>query len=274
MARGPKKHLKRLNCPKKWMLDKLSGIFAPRPSTGPHKLRECLPLIIMLRNRLKFALTAREVQLILNQRLVKVDGKVRTDPTYPAGFMDVISIDKANELFRLLYDTKGRFAIQRITAPEAAYKLAKVRTTGVGSKSVPYLGTTDGRTIRYPDPLIKVNDTVKLDLSTGKITDFIKFDIGNLVMITGGRNLGRVGVITHREKHPGSFEIVHVKDAAGQAFATRLANVFVIGKGTKSYVSLPMGKGVKLSILENREQSEKRAADAREKAKAKAQKDS
>jgi len=273
MARGPKKHLKRLNCPKKWMLDKLSGIFAPRPSTGPHKLRECLPLIIMLRNRLKFALTAREVQLILNQRLVKVDGKVRTDPTYPAGFMDVISIDKANELFRLLYDTKGRFAIQRITAPEAAYKLAKVRTTGVGSKSVPYLATTDGRTIRYPDPLISVHDTVKLDLASGKITDFIKFDIGNLVMITGGRNLGRVGVITHREKHPGSFEIVHVKDAAGQAFATRLANVFVIGKGTKSYVSLPMGKGVKLSILEDRERSEKRAADAREKAKTKALKE-
>jgi len=274
MARGPKKHLKRLNCPKKWMLDKLSGIFAPRPSTGPHKLRECLPLIIMLRNRLKFALTAREVQLILNQRLVKVDGKVRTDPTYPAGFMDVISIDKANELFRLLYDTKGRFAIQRITAPEAAYKLCKVRRTAVGSKSVPYLSTTDGRTIRYPDPIIKVNDTIKVDLSTGKITDFIKFDIGNLVMITGGRNLGRVGVITHREKHPGSFEIVHVKDAAGQAFATRLTNVFVIGKGTKSYVSLPMGKGVKLSILEDRERSEKRAADAREKAKAKVLKES
>ena len=28
--------------------------------------------------------------------------------------------------------------------------------------------------IRYPDPVIKVNDTVKLDLTTGKISDFIK----------------------------------------------------------------------------------------------------
>jgi len=267
MARGPKKHLKRLAAPRHWMLDKLSGIFAPRPSTGPHKLRECLPLIILLRNRLKYALTGREVQLILNQRLVKVDGKVRTDPTYPAGFMDVVSIDKTNELFRLLYDTKGRFAIQRITPQEAAYKLCKVRKTAVGAKSVPYVSTTDGRTIRYPDPVIAVNDTVKLDLSTGKITDFIKFDVGNLVTITGGRNLGRVGVITHREKHPGSFDIVHVRDAAGQAFATRLSNVFVIGKGTKSYVSLPQGKGVKLSILEERERNEKRAADAKEKAK-------
>lgn len=60
---------------------------APRPSTGPHKLRECLPLIIFLRNRLKYALTGDEVKKICMQRFIKIDGKVRTDITYPAGFM-------------------------------------------------------------------------------------------------------------------------------------------------------------------------------------------
>jgi len=93
MARGPKKHLKRLAAPSSWMLDKLGGTYAPRPSSGPHKLRESLPLTIFLRNRLKYALTNREVTLIVKQRLVKVDGKIRTDPNYPAGFMDVISLE-------------------------------------------------------------------------------------------------------------------------------------------------------------------------------------
>lgn len=88
-VRGPRKHLKRLNAPRHWMLDKLGGVFAPRPSTGPHKLRECLPLVVFLRNRLKYALTYDEVKKIVNQRLVKVDGKVRTDKTYPAGFMGI-----------------------------------------------------------------------------------------------------------------------------------------------------------------------------------------
>jgi len=257
MARGPKKHLKRLNAPRHWMLDKLSGVFAPRPSTGPHKLRECLPLIILLRNRLKYALTGREVKMILMQRHVKVDNKVRTDATYPAGFMDVITIEKTSENFRLLYDVKGRFAIQRITPQEAKYKLCRVKRVALGARSVPYVGLHDGRTIRYPDPLIKVDDTVRVDLETGKITDFAKFDIGNLCMITGGRNLGRVGVIVSKERHPGSFDIVHIKDASGQAFATRLSNVFVIGKGTKSLVSLPRSKGIKKTILEE--------ADARKK---------
>ena len=45
------------------------------------------------------------------------------------------------------------------------------------------------RRIRYPDPAVKVNDTVKIDLATGKITDFIKFDTAVIVMITGGHNM-------------------------------------------------------------------------------------
>ena len=42
---------------------------------------------MFLRNRLKYALTGDEVKRIVKQRLIKVDGKVRTNPTYPAGFM-------------------------------------------------------------------------------------------------------------------------------------------------------------------------------------------
>ncbi|KAJ2933158.1 hypothetical protein H1R20_g3938, partial [Candolleomyces eurysporus] len=261
-ARGPKKHLKRLAAPSSWMLDKLGGTYAPRPSPGPHKLRESLPLTVFLRNRLKYALTAREVTAIVQQRLIKIDGKVRTDPTYPAGFMDVISIEKSGEHFRLLYDVKGRFTIHRITPEEAAYKLLKVRRVAVGARGVPHVVTHDGRTIRYPDPAIKVNDTVKFELETGKITDFVKFDTGNIVVVTGGRNMGRVGVIVHREKHIGGFDIVHVKDNLDRTFATRVTNIFVIGEGVKPWVSLPKGKGLKLTIAEERDVRRKRAAAA------------
>jgi small subunit ribosomal protein S4e len=65
-------------------------------------------------------------------------------------------------------------------------------------------------------------------------------------MVTGGRNMGRVGVITHRERHDGGFAIVHIKDAIDNSFATRESNVFIIGK-EKPWISLPKGKGVKVS---------------------------
>merc|ERR1711939_888259 len=164
MPRGPKKHLKRLAAPSAWMLDKLGGKYAPHPSAGPHKLRECLPLCIFIRNRLKYALSGREVSLIVKQRLVKVD-------------------------------TKGRFAIHRISAEEAEYKLCKVKKVQLGDRGIPYIVTHDGRTIRYPDPAIKVNDSVKLDLNENKIVDFLKFEVSQTVMATGGRNMGRAGTI-------------------------------------------------------------------------------
>jgi len=92
-----------------------------------------------------------------------------------------------------------------------------------------------------------------LDLETGKIKDFIKFEVGNMVMCTGGSNCGRVGTIVHREKHKGALEMVHIADASGQKFVTRITNVFVIGKGNKPLISLPKGKGVKQTILQEQE---------------------
>ena len=64
---------------------------------------------------------------------------------------------KPPENFRIIYDVKGRFTVHRITSQEAKYKLCKVREVKVGPNAVPYLYTTDGRTIRYPDPIIKVS---------------------------------------------------------------------------------------------------------------------
>ncbi|KAJ3630120.1 hypothetical protein Zmor_027047 [Zophobas morio] len=235
------------------MLDKLSGVWAPKPSAGPHKSRECIPLIIFIRNRLKYALTGNEVKLILHQRLVKVDGRVRTDVNFPAGFQDVITIEKTGEFFRLIYDVKGRFGIHRISPEEATYKLCKVKKVAVGPKAVPYLVTHDGRTIRYCDPLAKVNDTIKLDIATSAILDIAKFEVGNVAMCTLGHNVGRVGVIVHRDKHNGGFDIVHLKDKAGNKFATRIANVFVIGSGEEPWITLPKEKGIKKSIIEERE---------------------
>jgi small subunit ribosomal protein S4e len=81
----------------------------------------------------------------------------------------------------------------------------------------------------------------------------IKFENGASVIITGGNNIGRVGVIQHVERHPGSFDIVHIRDTNGNTFATRIGNVFVIGEGKKPVISLLPSKGIKVSLIEERE---------------------
>ena len=201
---------------------------APRPSPGPHKLRESLPLTIFLRNRLKYALTGREVTSIVKQRLIKIDGKVRTDTTYPAGFMgvfklflcmtkkkvdflkiswDVITIEKSGEHFRLLYDVKGRFTIHRITPEEASYKLLKVRRVAIGNGDVPHIVTHDGQ----------------MDAQFFTLILILKPTIpSNMISIRQDQNFS--------------------------------------GEGIKPWISLPKGKGIKLTISEERDVKRKRAA--------------
>ncbi|GAB2253653.1 hypothetical protein Droror1_Dr00006500 [Drosera rotundifolia] len=89
----------------------------------------------------------------------------------------------------------------------------------------------------------------RFQLSTYSCVTFCPL-VGNVVMVTGGRNRVRVGVITNTEEHKGSFETIHVTDALGHEFATRQGNVFIIGQGSKPWVSLPKCRGIKKTIIE------------------------
>ena len=104
--------------------------------------------------------------------------------------------------------------------------------------------------------------TLQVDIATGKVLDILKFEIGKLAMITKGRNTGRVGTLLSVEKHPGSFDIVHVRDAENNVFATREGNIFTIGKGAdvkNLQISLPRGKGIARTIFEQRDMRMKKA---------------
>merc|ERR1712070_574786 len=123
----------------------------------------------------------------------------------------------------MLYDAKGRFVVHRLNnkhfSKEKDHKLCRVQKLAWGANKVPVAVTHDGRTIRYPDPDVKVNDSVKVDIATGKMSDILTFELGAMVMLTKGRNAGRIGTLQHIERHEGSFDIVTIKDTKGNTFA-------------------------------------------------------
>ncbi|KAK1350859.1 ribosomal protein S4 [Hamiltosporidium tvaerminnensis] len=232
------------------MLDKLGGTFAPRPSTGPHSLKECIPLCLLLTKKLQYAENSKEISIILNDKQIKINGRVRTDKKFPVGFMDVLEILKTKESFRLLYNTNKKFLLHRITDEENNIKLCKVVNKATLSGDIPHIYTDDGSTFRYVDPSIKVGDTIKLDLSSRKVIDFISFGIGKTAFITKGKNLGCVGTIFQIDEKEGICDTIHLKDSAGRTFLTQKSNVFVIGDENNVLISLPEEKGVKISEYE------------------------
>jgi len=252
MARGPKKHFKRIRAPKSWLMDKMGGVFTVRPSEGPHKLRESMPLQVILRDKLHFARTGREVDVILHQKegLVHVDKKIRRNPKYPVGLMDVIDLPKVGASYRVLYDVKGRFVFLKLKKAEASFKLCKIEKKQIGANGIAYLVTHDGRTLRFADKDIRINDTVKYNLEKNEITERFPMAVNNLAYVMNGSNRGRIGVINQIAHFDGNHDLVTLKDVKGHIFTTRISYVFVIGKGNTSAIALPKENGIKLSILE------------------------
>ena len=191
--------MKKITAPRSWMMNKLGGVYTVRPAQGPHKRRESLPLTLVLRDKLKLALNGLDCYKILKQKegLVRVDNKIRRNPKFPVGFMDVITIPKCDYAFRIMYDVKGRFKLVDVNTDkkEQNYKLCRIVKKSVGPNKIPYLVTHDGRTLRFADENIGVHDSIKLNLKTGEIEDTVKMGTGNLVMISHGNNKGRIGTI-------------------------------------------------------------------------------
>jgi len=50
--------------------------------------------------------------------------------------MDVVSIEKTGEKFRILYDSKGRFVLKALKEEEAKFKLLKVVKKAMGTNNV------------------------------------------------------------------------------------------------------------------------------------------
>merc|ERR1711964_445379 len=165
-----------MGAPRDWMLSKLTGVFAPRPRAGPHKARECMPLLIILRNRLKYALNYREANMILRQKLVNVDARARTD-------------------------VKDPFTLVKIGETEAAMKQCKVMNVSTTTGRVPVVTTHDGRRFRYANPKISIGDTLIVEPATQKIKQVMKMRVGKSAMVTGGANRGRIGAIVSLERH-------------------------------------------------------------------------
>lgn len=183
------------------MVNKMGGTYTFRPSQGPHKRRDSLPLSLILRDKLKLAFNGTDCYKILRQKegLLRVDNKIRREPKYPVGFLDVVEIPKCGYAFRIMYDEKGRFKLIDVDVDknEQNYKICRVNKKSVGLNKIPYLVTHDGRTLRFIDENVGVHDSVKLNLTNGEVEEHFKMNIGNLAMISHGNNRGRIGIVNN-----------------------------------------------------------------------------
>jgi len=184
--------MKRLSAPDFWPIKKKVKKFVIRPSPGPHKKNECIPLGVFIRDFLGHAQTLKEVKEILNKSLVKVDGIVRKEYKFPIGLMDVVSI--GNE-FYLIFSTKKGIFPNKITENEAKTKLVQVSNKTIIKGNKIQLNLHDGKNMITDRKDIKTKDTLVISLADRKISNIYKFDKGAKAVVVKGNNRGVIGNI-------------------------------------------------------------------------------
>ncbi|MEM5875384.1 MAG: 30S ribosomal protein S4e [Candidatus Aenigmatarchaeota archaeon] len=197
-------HLKRLVAPEYWPTHTRGYTWTYAPSPGPHKKDECIPLAIIVRDVLKLAETGKEAEKIIKAGEIKVDGKIRKDPRYPAGLLDVISIPKINKHYRIIPFKKGLKLIE-IEESEANKKIVKILNKKSIKGGKTQLNLNDGKNIIVSDGKYKTHDSLLIELPTLKIMDHIKLENGVLVLITSGEKSGKIGKVT--KIYEGKFNV-------------------------------------------------------------------
>ncbi len=169
--------------------------WAVSSSPGPHSGRSSLPLSVAIRGNLEVVRNEKEAERILDKGEIKVDGKVRRDPKYPVGLMDVVEIPKMGKRWRILFDGKGYLCFNKISEDESDFKLEKVvgKVPFEGGKIQLALG--DGKTIVGDFESVDLGDTVKVSIPDLSVEEIIPCEVGNIAFITGGGNVGRRGQV-------------------------------------------------------------------------------
>jgi len=186
-------------------------------------------MLVAIRDMLRLCDTAREARKILAAREVLVDGKIITDPNYPLGFMDVLSIPKINSFYRVLFDKRGKLALTPIPKENSIWKMVRITNkTSLKGGNI-QLNLHDGRNILLKKDRFKTKDVLKIEIPTQKMLGAYPFSKGNLAMIIGGKHAGsihRIEDITITKSSKAN--IVKMEGS----ISTIMDYIFIIGKKT------------------------------------------
>ncbi|KYC44913.1 MAG: 30S ribosomal protein S4e [Candidatus Methanofastidiosum methylothiophilum] len=226
--KGQRRSLKRLFAPKNWRIERKVKEWTVRPIPGPHSKEVSIPITILLRDYLGHATNRKEVNFILNNGDVLVNGRAIKNSSFPVGIMDVIEIPKTKEYFRVLFDKKGSVTLVKIDESEKNTKLFKLinKTMITGNKL--QLNLHDGTNVLsnegYP-----TSSTLVMKVPEMKVVDSLEFKEGYMGLVIKGKNVSKIGKISKITEF-GIYKDTVLLESGNDKFQTLKDYVLIVGK--------------------------------------------
>ncbi len=228
---GGSRHLKRLAAPGYWPVAKREKVWVTKPSPGPHPMEQGFPLLVVIRDILGLATSAREAKRIIFMKKVWVDGKPRYDYKYQVGLMDILSIPDLGKHYRVVPDPYKFLKLIEIPESESGLKVVKVtgKRTIKGGKI--QLTTHDGRNFLLEPGSdtarsVKVGHSMLIEVPSQEVRQVLPLDVGAVAAMVRGRMAGHIGRIRELAEF---IELQDLEDS-NLVYRGTAENVLVVGK--------------------------------------------
>lgn len=190
-----KNHLKRIQAPPTWAVPRKKTKFIARPRPGGQAIAYTLPLTVLIKEHLHLFNTTKELKYALNKKSISVNHTPRTDPRFPVGFLDVVTISDLNQHYLLTINTNGKLIPRPVPEKQSKTRISKITNKHKLSGGKIQLTTLDGRTLLIEKDTYKTGDSIQVSLPEQKIIHHEPLAKGARILIFKGSHIGKAVTI-------------------------------------------------------------------------------
>jgi len=183
-------HLKRQKIENFWPIPRKGTKYL---TVAAHSKNDSIPLVVVMREILGLVNNKKELQKLINEKKVVVNGKVIRDVKYPISLFDNISFPGIKKHYKAILKAK-RYGFEEINEKQAQNKTYRVKDKKELKGKKTQINLNNGKNILSADK-VKVGDFVVLNLKENKITKTISLEKGIDVVVIKGKHMGVQGKV-------------------------------------------------------------------------------
>lgn len=214
-------HIVRKTIPNFWPIARTGTKYM---AVASHSVNDAIPIIIIMRDILKYVKTMKEMKKIIHEKKVLVNGRIATETNYPVTLFDTLAIPSIKKFYRaILVGKKMNFV--EIKETEINTRICKIINKRVLPGKKIQINFDNGRNI-ISNEKVKTGDFAVIDLVNNKIKKMIAMEKGAEIMIVKGKHMGKTGAVKEIVKQ-GDEVIAKIKTKEGE-ISTNVTNLFAI----------------------------------------------
>ena len=193
-------YLKRQTTNKSWPIPRKGTTYLAKPT---HEAANGVPLVVIMRDVLKFVKNKKELIRLLNEKQVLINQKEIRETNYPLLLFDALSLPAMKKNYKVILEGRriGLKEVDEKNATTRTYKILNKKELGKGKTQ---LNLDGGKNILADDKTkkLKTGDFITLNSKDNKVVSSASLTKGSKIVVVSGKHIGVIGEIkdVHEEE--------------------------------------------------------------------------